>query len=81
MFQCIPTGDLYASYASGYVRKKSVNSDRFYQLNKKITFKTFNRKLKMEFTRTKRIMIESEADRLNLINQRTLSIKPQGNNK
>ena len=35
MFQCFQTGDLYGSYASGYVRRKSAssNSRRFYQLN------------------------------------------------
>ena len=77
MFKCIQTGDLYASYSSGYVRRKSVNSDRFYQLNKKNVTKVFNKHLNMEFDITKRILIESEQDRLNLINQRTLNIKPQ----
>jgi hypothetical protein len=77
MFKCIHTGDLYASYSSGYVRRKSVNSNRFYQLNKKNVTKTFNKHLNMEFDITKRIMIESEQDRLDLINQRTLNIKPQ----
>ena len=77
MFKCIQTGDLYASYSSGYVRRKSANSDRFYQLNKKNVSKVFNKHLNMEFNITKRIMIESEQDRLNLINQRTLNVKPQ----
>lgn len=77
IFQCIHTGDLYASYSSGYVRRKSANSNRFYQLNKKSVTKTFNKHLNMEFDITKRIMIESEQDRLNLINQRTLNTKPQ----
>ena len=77
MFQCIPTGDLYASYSSGYVRRKAVNSNRFYQLNKKKVTKVFNKQLKMEFTNTKRIMIKSEQDRLDLINRRTSNIKPQ----
>jgi hypothetical protein len=77
MFKCIHTGDLYASYASGYVRRKSISSNRFYQLNKKNVTKKFNKHLNMEFDITKRIMIESEQDRLNLINQRTLNIKPQ----
>ena len=77
MFQCIKTGDLYASYSSGYVRRKSAGSDRFYQLNKKNITKKFNKQLNMNFSNTKRIMIESEQDRLSLINQRTLNIKPQ----
>ena len=77
MFQCIPTGDLYASYSSGYVRRKAVNSNRFYQLNKKSVTKVFNKQLNMEFDVTKRIMIKSEKDRLNLINQRTLDINTE----
>ena len=77
MFKCIQTGDLYASYSSGYVRRKAANSDRFYQLNKKNVTKVFNKQLNMEFDVTKRIMIKSEQDRLNLINQRTSNIKPQ----
>ena len=77
MFQCISTGDLYASYASGYVRRKAANGYRFYQLNKKNVTKVFNKQLKMKVNITKRIMIESEQDRLNLINQRTLNIKPK----
>ena len=77
MFQCIQTGDLYASYSSGYVRRKAVNSNRFYQLNKKNVTKVFNKQLNMEFDITKRIMIKSEQDRLNLINRRTSNIKPQ----
>ena len=77
MFKCIQTGDLYASYSSGYVRRKSANSDRFYQLNKKNVSKVFNKQLNRAFNNTKRIMIESEQDRLNLINQRTSNIKPQ----
>ena len=77
MFQCIKTGDLYASYSSGYVRRKAAGSDRFYQLNKKNVTKKFNKQLNMNFNNTKRIMIESEQDRLSLINQRTLNIKPQ----
>lgn len=77
MFQCIQTGDLYASYSSGYVRRKAANGYRFYQLNKKHVSKVFNKQLKREFTNTKRIMIESEQDRLDLINRRTSNIKPQ----
>ena len=77
MFQCILTGDLYASYASGYVRRKAANGYRFYQLNKKNVTKVFNKQHNMEFNITKRIMIKSEQDRLNLINNRTLNIKPQ----
>ena len=77
MFKWIQTGDLYASYSSGYVRRKAANSNRFYQLNKKNVTKVFNKQLNMEFNVTKRIMIKSEQDRLNLINQRTLNIKPQ----
>ena len=77
MFQCISSGDLYGSYSSGYVRRKASNGNRFYQLNKKNVSKVFNKQLNMEFNITKRIMIESEKDRLNLINQRTLNIKPQ----
>ena len=70
MFQCIPTGDLYASYSSGYVRRKAANSNRFYQLNKKVFYSA-------EKKAVVRVMIKSEQDRLNLINQRTLNIKPQ----
>ena len=77
MFQCISTGDLYASYNSGYVRRKAANGDMFYQINKKYTTKVFNEQLKKEFTNTKRIMIKSEQDRLDLINRRTSNIKPQ----
>ena len=77
MFKCIQTGDLYASYSSGYVRRKSVNSNRFYQLNKKRTVEVFNSYLNKVFNRTERIMIESEQDRLNIINQRTLNTKPK----
>tara|TARA_R100000027_G_scaffold22170_1_gene16069 strand:- start:46 stop:753 length:708 start_codon:yes stop_codon:yes gene_type:complete len=76
MFKCIQTGDLYASYSSGYVRRKAINSNMFYQLNKKNVSKVFNKQLNRAFNNTKRIMIESEQDRLNLINQRTLNIKP-----
>ncbi|NDG54016.1 MAG: hypothetical protein EBY39_13510 [Flavobacteriia bacterium] len=81
MFKCIQTGDLYASYSSGYVRRKATNSNRFYQLNKKNVSKVFNKQLNMEFNITKRIMIESEQDRLNLINQRSLNIKPKQKNE
>lgn len=77
MFQCIQTGDLYASYASGYVRRKAANGYRFYQLNKKHVSKVFNKYLKTNVNITKRIMIESEQDRLDLINRRTSNIKPQ----
>jgi hypothetical protein len=77
MFQCIHTGDLYGSYASGYVRRKTAGSDRFYQLNKQSKVKVFNKQLNMEFINTNRIKIESAQDRLNLINQRTLNMKPQ----
>ena len=70
MFQCIQTGDLYASYASGYVRRKAANSNRFYQLNKKVFYSA-------EKKAVVRVMIKSEADRLDLINRRTSNIKPQ----
>ena len=76
MFQCVLTGDLYGSYSSGYVRRKNVNSYRFYQLNKKITVKRFSKSWweKSEYDCIARIMIESEQDRLDLINQRHLKI-------
>jgi len=77
MFQCIATGDLYASYSSGYVRRKAANSNMFYQLNKKRTIEVFNSYLNKVVNLTKRTLIESEQDRLNLINQRTSNIKPQ----
>ena len=70
MFKCIQTGDLYASYSSGYVRRKAVNSNRFYQLNKKVFYSA-------EKKSVVRVMIKSEADRLDLINRRTSNIKPQ----
>lgn len=70
MFQCIHTGDLYGSYASGYVRRKAINSGSFYQLNKKVFYSP-------EKKAVIRIMIKSEADRLDLINRRTLNTKPQ----
>ena len=78
MFQCTRTGAHYGSYASGYVRRK-VNGNqtegRFYQLNKQETFQTFNKQLNMAFTRTSRVLIDSEADRLDLIKQRSSKFK------
>ena len=78
MFKCTRTGAHYGSYASGYVRRKvngSQPSGRFYQLNKKETFETFNKQLNMTFNNTKRVLINSEEERLNLIKQRSLKFK------
>lgn len=75
MFQCPTTGDLYGSYASGYVRRKNVNgeSKRFYQLNPvdviKQTHKLFNG-TEYVYSQYKRIMINNESDRLALIQRR-----------
>ena len=68
MFECTRTGAHYGSYASGYVRRKvngSQNTDRFYQLNKKET----------GVFKTSRVLINSEEERLNLINQRSLKFR------
>ena len=80
MFRCTQTGDLYGSYASGYVRRKSASaeSQRFYQLNPvNVTKQT--RKLSNGFeyinSQYKRIMIPNEADRLALIQRRAASNK------
>ena len=78
MFKCTRTGAHYGSYASGYVRRKvngSQPNGRFYQLNKKETFETFNKQLNMTFNNTKRVLINSEEERLDLINQRSLKFK------
>ena len=78
MFKCTRTGAHYGSYASGYVRRKvngSQSTDRFYQLNKKETFEVFNPALNMTFNNTKRVLINSEEERLNLINQRSLKFR------
>ena len=61
MFKCNLTGDLYGSYSSGAVRKKSAKSKYFYQLNKKVYYPIGRRKAVI------RVMIKSESDRLNLI--------------
>jgi len=74
MFQCTLTGDLYASYSSGYVRRKNANSYRPYQLNKKRFTKRFSIWSNKEYDCVERVMIESEQDRLDLINQRNLKI-------
>ena len=78
MFKCTRTGAHYGSYASGYVRRKvngSQPNGRFYQLNKKETFETFNKQLNMTFNNTKRVLINSEEERLDLIDQRSLKFK------
>ena len=78
MFKCTRTGAHYGSYASGYVRRKvngSQHTDRFYQLNKKETLETFNSDLNMTFNNTKRVLINSEEERLNLIDQRSLKFR------
>ena len=78
MFKCTRTGAHYGSYASGYVRRKvngSQPNGRFYQLNKKETFETFNKQLNMTFNNTKRVLINSEEERLNLIKQRSLKFR------
>lgn len=79
MFQCPKTGDLYGSYASGYVRRKNVNGDskRFYQLNPvdvtKQTY-TLNNGTEYVYCQYKRIMIPNESDRLALIQRRYNSL-------
>ena len=78
MFECTRTGAHYGSYASGYVRRKtngSHNTKRFYQLNKKKNFPVFNAALNMTFKNTQRVMIDTEEERLALINQRSLKFK------
>lgn len=78
MFKCTRTGAHYGSYASGYVRRKvngSQPSGRFYQLNKKEVVPVFNTALNMTFNNTQRVMINSETERLNLINQRSLKFR------
>jgi len=78
MFECTRTGAHYGSYASGYVRRKtngSHNTECFYQLNKKKSFPVFNTELNMTFKNTQRIMINTEEERLALINQRSLKFK------
>ena len=78
MFECTRTGAHYGSYASGYVRRKtngSHNTKRFYQLNKKKNFPVFNAELNMTFNNTQRVMINTEEERLALINQRSLKFK------
>ena len=78
MFECTRTGAHYGSYASGYVRRKtngSHDTKRFYQLNKKKNFPVFNAALNVTFKNTQRIMINTEEERLALINQRSLKFK------
>ena len=78
MFECTRTGAHYGSYASGYVRRKvngSQPNGRFYQLNKKEVVPVFNTALNMAFNNTQRVMINSETERLNLINQRSLKFR------
>ena len=78
MFKCTRTGAHYGSYASGYVRRK-VNGSQpggfIYQLNKKEVVPVFNTALNMTFNNTKRVLINSEEERLDLINQRSLKFK------
>ena len=77
MFKCTRTGAHYGSYASGYVRRKvngSQPTDRFYQLNKKETFETLGR-CGTTFNNTKRVLINSEEERLDLIDKRSLKFK------
>ena len=78
MFECTRTGAYYGSYASGYVRRKtngSHNTKRFYQLNKKKSFPVFNASLNMTFKNTQRVMINTEEERLALINERSLKFR------
>ena len=78
MFECTRTGAHYGSYASGYVRRKvngSQTGGRFYQLNKKEVVPVFNTALNMTFNNTQRVMINTEEERLNLINQRSLKFR------
>jgi len=78
MFKCSRTGAHYGSYASGYVRRK-VNGSQpggfLYQLNKKEVVPVFNTALNMTFNNTRRVMINTEEERLALINQRSLKFK------
>lgn len=78
MFQCPQTGDLYGSYASGYVRRKSASaeSQRFYQLNPVDVTKQnikLNNGFEYVYHSTKRIMIPNESDRLEIIQRRAAS--------
>lgn len=80
MFQCLTTGDLYGSYASGYVRRKNVNGDsqRFYQLNPvNVTKQTHKLNNGTEYVHSqyKRIMLPNESDRLALIERRAASCR------
>ena len=78
MFKCSRTGAHYGSYTSGYVRRKvngSQTGGRFYQLNKKEVVPVFNTALNMTFNNTQRVMISTEEERLELINQRSLKFK------
>ena len=68
MFKCTRTGALYGSYASGYVRRKVKPGSNFYQLNKKVFYSA-------EKKAVVRVMIKSESDRLDLINQRSLKFR------
>ena len=78
MFKCSRTGAHYGSYASGYVRRK-VNGSQpggfLYQLNKKEVVPVFNTALNMTFNNTRRVLINTEEERLALINQRSLKFK------
>ena len=78
MFKCTRTGAHYGSYASGYVRRKvdgGSSAGRFYQLNKKEMVESFNPALNMSFVGTERVMINTEEERLNLINRRSLNFR------
>jgi hypothetical protein len=68
MFKCNRTGALYGSYTSGYARRKVKPNSTFYQLNKKVFYSA-------EKKAVVRVMIKSEADRLELINQRSLKFR------
>ena len=78
MFKCTRTGAHYGSYASGYVRRKvdgGSSAGHFYQLNKKEMVESFNPALNMSFVGTERVMINTEEERLNLINRRSLNFR------
>ena len=69
MFKCTRTGAHYGSYASGYVRRKTNEDSRFYQLNK--TFKPFPDVSNCIM----RERLTTEVARLDLINQRSLNFR------
>lgn len=83
MFYCARTNVKYGSYASGYVRRiypGNIRKEMAYQLNPverySVSFKTVNNKTSSA-SYTKRIMIPSENDRLQLINKRAASYQPR----